>query len=303
MSRTNVITLTLYAIVLGTKALAAEAPSPNGTPGLIDVALKRRLCFEVYWWGSGDYRRGVPLAVNAIIDRDWFYARIEKLRPGLGPEAEPWTGLYEGTLNSQGARVVTNSASPESKFWDEGVVGTFKPWLRQWFAERPTISLDVIIPADCSPRYDPPSAEKDRMMANVVASVQRALEGFAARRAGGFPPYPNQVHVLIADFNIDYPNTYVLIEEPLEFYSVALHEPNGTDEKAYQREGNYIAGSAITGTLSEEDIRAEEARLAGLIRAHGIPRTIVLRDAGGKQGGSESTTAPANSGRSTGARR
>jgi hypothetical protein len=124
------------------------------------------------------------------------------------------------------------------------------------------------------------------MVGNVVASVRELLRWPVEHPPQAVPADAGEVHLVIADFNVDDPDTYAFVEETREVFRVALHDPDAADERTYQHEGKYIVGEAVTGTnLSEEDIKEATARLTAKIRAHGILRTIVLRDGAGKQGG------------------
>ncbi|MCX8073297.1 MAG: hypothetical protein N3C12_12725 [Candidatus Binatia bacterium] len=141
-----------------------------------------------------------------------FYAIREKLRNKLTrPEMMTW--FSEGTVKPGHARVVQAFDLAEDSFWDD--LG--RPWLRQWFAERPTVSFQLAIPPDC-PRYDPPTPEKERMVENIVRNMRNFMQWIVdhERARGERPSYPDKVTLVIANFNVEDDFTYVLIKEPHE---------------------------------------------------------------------------------------
>jgi hypothetical protein len=261
-------------------AVAAESDRLAEVKRLI---VERR-CYELYWQGGivqGELGTSRPLKI--VFEDNRFYARIDPAG-FVGPNRQAWRLNYIGeTRDGRMCLLVKN----------------YEFDLDEKFATGPSIQDTLTMPSDCTPHYNPSSAEKDRMMENVAASMRQALHGFADHPAEGLPQYPNEVRLVIGDFNVDYPYTYVLVEEPPELYRIALHDPDGDADAddTYQREGKYIVGEAVTGTnLSEEDIKEATARLTAKIRAHGIPRTIVLRDGAGKQGGASAAASERSAG-------
>jgi hypothetical protein len=75
-----------------------------------------------------------------------------------------------------------------------------------------------------------------------------------------------EVTLIIADFNIDYPYTYIMVEPVNEVYRVTLHDPQNYDSDEYEREGEYPFGEEYS--VSKE--------LLEKIHKHGIIRKITL---------------------------
>jgi hypothetical protein len=265
MRAVNIIASILFPLVVSGHLCAAEVPPLGQMATIVSAALQRRLCYEVYWGGNENYRRDVPLPVNVLVEGSRFYARIENLE--TAPTGEPLAGLYVGGLAQQGARVIKSFEFRQSEFWD-GAADVFMPWLQARFVKGPVISIELTLPSTCGPHYDPPCAEKDRMVSNVVATIRQLLRWAVEHPTETLPAYPDEVHVAIADFNVDYPDTYVLVEGTNQVFGVALHDPDGKDEPAYQQSANYA--------VSQEHGKENLARLIPKIRTHGIGRTIVL---------------------------
>ena len=84
--------------------------------------------------------------------------------------------------------------------------------------------------------------------------------------------------LIIADFNIDYPYTYVIVEPDLKDFLVTLHDIQDYDSEAFEREGSYPFN-----VLYEISDQIEKK-----IREHGIIIDVKLESSGikniGKKG-------------------
>jgi hypothetical protein len=128
------------------------------------------------------------------------------------------------------------------------------------------LSEDAItIPTDCNPRYDPPTPRKQRMLETVINTLQKHLSVFMR---SGVSKYQSQITLTIADFNVDYPSTYILVEPPGHLFTVTLHNPQDYDSDLYEREGEY--------PLREVRVKPHHKDLLEKIRKHGIVRKVTL---------------------------
>jgi len=122
----------------------------------------------------------------------------------------------------------------------------------------------VTLPTDCAPQYDPPTPEKERMLRTVVDTIQWQLEEFVRL---GVASYPRALTLIVANFNVDYPSTYVLVESPRELFKVDLQHPQHFDDvKSYK----YLY------PVGEIPIEPHHEDLLVKIHKHGIVRTPVL---------------------------
>jgi hypothetical protein len=225
------------------RALAAE---DAGITARIKTAVTRSLCYDVYWGGGRFYRKGVPLPLKIKIEGTKFYAQLQD----VGDLGKRSVSLYQIGLVRAESAVVTHN---------------FERGLEKRFLDTPVISDVLTIPTDCTPRYDPPAPQKERMLQTVVSTLKKQLSSFV--RAGVWK-YPSGVRLTIADFNVDYPSTYILVEPPGHLYSVTLHNPQDYDSDLYERQGEYPFG--------EIRVRPHHRPLLAKIRKHGIVRKITL---------------------------
>jgi len=216
----------------------------------IKTAIIRSLCYDVYWaggWGSGEfYRRAEALPLKLFIEGETFYARIDPIG-FFGKNKQPMRANRIGIVRSDQAVVVTNS----------------KAGMDELFATKPIIKDTITIPANCTPHYDPTTPKKELMLRAVISTMQKRLSEFVKI---GVAKYPRELTLIIADFNIDYPSTYILVKQTKELYSVTLHDPQNYDSDEYEQSGEYPFGGVYNKSKS----------LLAKIRKHGITRKIVL---------------------------
>jgi hypothetical protein len=102
------------------------------------------------------------------------------------------------------------------------------------------------------------------MIETVVRSIREDLTQY---RDLGITQYPEEVTLVIANFNVDDLDTYVLVLPQKDVYLVKLHDPDWEDDPAYQERG-YFA----------RDIPNAEHRRALIpkIREQGVIRKVHL---------------------------
>jgi hypothetical protein len=284
MRTTSLIHVGVAAILCATtcsswanEAGHTDQPRSSG----ITQALERRLSYEVYWWDSRDYKQGVPLSFKLLITGNEFYALIEGLT--IRADGERWTALYVGADGGPRALVIKNFGFPQAQFQERLDTLDLGDVARE-FSAGDARDETLTIPTDCTPRYDPPTPEKQHMLDAVVRTMQREVTVYSPPRTPAELGNPKTVTFIIGDFNVDYPWVYVFVEQPEAVYELALHDPDGRDEAAYQSRSEYLYRTI--------ESKSERDRLIPKIRAQGITRTIVLRDAAGKPGAPESTSEP-----------
>ena len=235
--------------------LAVASPAASGASARIDrirEAVARSLCYDIYWagaWGHGEnYQRNVPLPLTLVVGEEKFYARIDPIG-FVGKDRQPVRVTRIGLDRGRRAVVIANHERDVD--------------LR--FSTGPLIEGTLTIPADCTPRYDPPTPEKARKLQTVVSTMQKQLSSLVRMGAARYPP---EITLIVADFNIDYPSTYVLVEPAGDLYTLTLHNPEDYDSNLYEREGEY--------PLRWVRVAPHLRDLLGKIRRHGIIQKILL---------------------------
>ncbi len=230
----------------------------DGRRNLVKDALTRSLCFQKYWLGWGwEDGATVPLAIK--FEGKKFYVWANDL-PSVGEDDYLVNVFINGMMFSvdpadrpQKEKRVHFAAFFEGRIKDgKGVIAKYEgfnlaagrpfPQIRE-FKERFVsgyIMKDMLtIPSDCTPRYDPPTPQKELMVKTVVSTMKMLLNGYSR---DGISKYPPEVKIVIADFNTDYPYTYVLVEPAKELYTVVFHDPEDYDNDEYGRDGEYGTG-------------------------------------------------------------
>jgi len=186
------------------------------------------------------------LPLKLWIDGNKFFALIDPIG-FVGKRRKPIQAKRFGIDN--GDRAVVTSA--------------YAPKLEQSILTKQPIIDTLVIPKDCTPNYDPASPKKEIMLKTVVGTIQIKLSNFVRQ---GIAKYPRNLTILIADFNVDYPSTYVRVEGINEVYSVTLHDFENYDSDQFEREGEYPFG----------EVYNKSKELLAKIHKHGIRREITI---------------------------
>ena len=227
-------------------------PPPDVAP--VRDAVIRQLGVEVYWWGRDTYRRATPLALEVVRDGPRFVARVDDLeRRRDGTRVD---GVLKGVTADGRAWVTTSGGTPVER----GAPPPGDWWKKFWpTVEHPVVVHDtIVLPMDCTPRRAPATPSHERMLAAVVDAMREALRGDRKR----------DVTLVVADFDVDQPATFVLVEgEGDPVYEVSLFDPDDRSDPRW----------SDAGLLAN---RVEHDREAGFlrprIRKHGLVREIAL---------------------------
>ena len=241
----------LAAIIVRAASLVSStillATSSLGQPltERIASAVVRDLCADIYWSREDADVQGHSWPLTVGVEGDHFYARV-KFRADHSPSHSDFWGVDDG-----------ERASIRGNYLQD-----FEEKL-QWNS----VSVEVTVPVDCTPRFDPETPEKRRMIATIVSSTQEDLSRW---RRQGIRRYPKRVKLLIADFNVHDLYTYVLVMPQKDVLEVALHDPAWKDDASYQRRG-YISREIAD--------KGQRQLLIPKIRPHSISRDVVLHGA------------------------
>jgi len=215
----------------------------------IKKALLRRICYDSYWQGENILlRRTVP--IETVVEGDRFFVRINDLRVVRGSNM---VGFYQGIIRD-GKAFVSLVEEWNIRIAPSGPYG--KNWKHSGAGR--VISNSLLLPNDCTPKYDPSSARKEAMLRTVVNTMKFGLHFMPGQ---SLPGHPVEFTLTIANFNVDYPYTYVLVEPSREFFRVRLHDFSDSESGEYEKEGQYPY-EQIYEKVSQE--------LVQKVREHGI---------------------------------
>jgi hypothetical protein len=221
-----------------------------GDDGAVAEAIQRALCYDVYWNGQ-EYELGKRVPVKIKVDGERVRARIDnvlvyrKFRTSLVLD-----GIREGARVSA---AITKGYEPRSA----------PPEERREF-EHGVIDTVVSLPKDCTPRFDPSTPRKEQVVATVIETIRNfLLSGYLFGER-----LPREVTITIANFNLDYPKTFVLVEPGRKVYSVTLHDPSDYGNTEYWRREEYRIGPVYGRWQTEYYIRK--------IRAHALVKKSVF---------------------------
>lgn len=221
----------------------------------IKNSLSRWLCFERYWeWPIDRPSSILPMRIKS--DDNTFRIWINNLEV---TKESHMAGYFIGRIRNGHAAIISREAYNINL--TPPVPGYVKN--KKLFEHDSVIEDVLIMPSDCSPHYDQPTPQKELMLQTAVSTMQKRLSEFAKM---GIAKYPKELTLIIADFNIDYPSTYILVDQTKEVYSVTLHDPQNYDSDEYERSGEYPFG----------ELYNKSKTLLEKIRKHGIVRKIVL---------------------------
>lgn len=247
--RIMVVLLIAFLIAVGSNIALADNQITQ-----IKEALIRWLCYEVYWSAgtpsTSILEKTLPFEIKTEADK--FYVWVNDLDV---TESHHMAGFYWGRIkNGEGAIIMREAYN----------INLIPPLPshqknRRYFESGDVVKDNLTMPADCTPRYDPMTAQKELILNTIISSMKKT---FSRWMQTGIATYPHEITLVISDFNIDYPWVFVLVEDNNKLYRVTLHDPQDYDKI----EDEYL--------FDEEYNKSNE--LLTKIRKHGIIRKITL---------------------------
>lgn len=254
----------LYALVLlcmcifhVTTVSASAGDSDTANVALVKHAVRRWLCWDKYW-GWGPYDLGHVSAAKIKFDQKAFYVWIDDI---VVTDKVRMAAFYTGRIKDGQAAVILREAfgtgyippKPKKKkgTYESGgpaIIGPGLPEERKAIFETGrVISTDISVPIDCTPHFDPPTKEKGLMVATIV----KTMRSFLARSFSNGSLNSTRVKLMIANFNVDYPSTYVLIEPSNKVWVVALHDLQDYYSHTFEKVGAYPANEVLEPSAVE----------------------------------------------------
>jgi hypothetical protein len=251
------VTLIVVSIAVSLGSLSFAASSSKDPLVAIRNGIISDICREVFWYES-PYPLGKSLPLQVKIYNGHFVAFVKRLSSFQG---EPVSYYYKGLLESSKA-IVTNVQAPNDRL-------NLSPpdfWVNVP-APPKTVFTDTVLtlPSTCPSSLEPSNPTKQKMVETVFKTVYWLLK---RDKISGSP-----WTIFVADFNVDYPGTYVLIEgnQSRNLIYVNLHDPKDWESK------EYLSGPYL---YVERRIYPNYKDWFSKIRKHAIIRKINLNQIG-----------------------
>ncbi|WP_296595282.1 hypothetical protein [Phenylobacterium sp.] len=233
------------------QAFAADLTSAQAVE-----ALKRHVCFSRIWWGDPYARLGQTVTVDLRIEGRTAYLWSEDMR--AVPRVRRWADSYVVAGRAAGP-VVTQRSGYNIELL-RGEPGYERERRRVYAAQ--TQRLRVDLPATCEPRFDAETPLKAEMKAIVAGSLSTALATWGRRtpRTG--------VRMTLANFNVDYPETFAYRQDTGEVLRIGLlsNDPMSYTGGSYRR---YVVSPVARGPAA--------IQLRRLIQKYGEVRVVTAR--------------------------
>jgi len=246
--------LTFVATIASQAAMSGET-----TTGAISDALARRVCFDVYWEDRTSVRLGATIPLEIRIGSDFSYGWTTSLE--RRPHISKWAN-YFALKPFSGREIVVSEEG-----FDVDAVGKTANYLekRAKVFNDKARSIPFKIPSNCEPMFDPKTNAKSQMMSAVVSSIRHQFGDFNENSG---THYPRQLKVIIGNFNIDYPATWIYIDATREVFMV-----NFSSEESSVAPNNYRNWEYVLQQVDNPDSVFE---LSKKIRREGISLVVTL---------------------------
>jgi len=189
---------------------AVTASAADLTAAQAVDAMRRHVCFSKVWWGDPYVRLGQTAHVDVRIDGRTAYLWSEDMR--AVPRVRRWADAYVVVMRSAGPVVTQRSGYNVELLRGE----TAMEHDRRRVYAGPSQRLQVELPSNCDPRFDPDGPVKAEMRAVLTGTLTNAVRTWGRRPAGG------RVRMTIANFNVDYPEAFVVREDTGEVLRIGL---------------------------------------------------------------------------------
>lgn len=241
-------------------SFSTSASTAVSTRTVLD-AISNRICFESFWWNRGTFRLGKTARMTVRKTGDTAYVWTTEL--SLVPGVHTWANFFRVFFSGDEAIAYASYGYNVDLLTNVPEVEDNRKQATEGGSE--TVTLQV--PAGCVPKFRADSTLKQRMLATVEHTIAKQL---AASNRNGGTNYPQSVQLVIADFNIDYPETQVLIPSTGEVFHVAFRDAADPIGRTFMAQGEY--------PVAEELNHEEALAVASKILMYGLRRNIRVAD-------------------------
>lgn len=242
------------AVLLPALVWCAPAAASDITPARAMEALKRHVCFSRVWWADPYARLGQTATVDVRTDGRTAWLWSEDMR--AVPRVRRWADSYTVVARAGGPVVTQRSGFNVELLRGEPAFERERRRVYGGEIQR----LQVELPASCEARFDPETRLKSEMRQAVVRSLSTAVAIWGRR------PPRGGVRMTVADFNVDYPETFALRHDTGEILRVGLLSGGPGSEAAGRQ---YAVTPIPRGVVA--------AQLRRLILKHGRVEVIAAR--------------------------
>ena len=189
---------------------AGAASAADITAAQAVEAVRRHVCFSKVWWADPYVRLGQTAHLDVRIDGRAAYLWSEDMR--AVPRVRRWADTYVVVLRSAGPVVTQRSGYNIELLRGEAALEGDR---RRVYGGQ-TQRVQVDLPASCEPKFDAAGPVKTEMRAVLASSLTNAVRTWGHRPAGG------RVRMTVANFNVDYPETFALRQDTGEVLRIGL---------------------------------------------------------------------------------
>lgn len=245
------VTCLMYSVNL-------NALPPSSETELIMDVLTRRVCYDDYW-RFRMWKPDTDLSVYIKSTSNEFAIMAK------GP-LEAGTGLgtmfYRGQIRNQQAIILGSSGYTANDIDNGGPA--FENQEREILGGE-VYNTHLIMPNDCTPRYDPETPVKKQVIDAIVHSAREML--ILDTRPGHQYDIHENITLCISDFNLDYPYVIILVDPLGEEMYAKIHDPSNRDDAKYIHNGDIVID--FTDNIPDNIVKK--------VRGNCIARTITLK--------------------------
>lgn len=218
--------------------------------------MRRHVCFSKVWWSDPYVRLGQDAHVDVRIDGRTAYLWSEDMR--AVPRVRRWADSYVVVLRQAGPVVTQRSGYNVERLRGEP---SFEQDRRRVYGGQ-SQRVEVTLPAACDLRFDADGPVKADMRTVLNASLTNAVRTWGRRPAGG------RVRMTVANFDIDYPETFAVRQDTGEVLRIGLMSGDRL---------SYTGGAARQYAVTPMMRGPAAVLLRRLVQRHGRTQVIAVR--------------------------
>ena len=226
--------LLLTVIALVGASLTSSVSASSNHLASIQQALLSYLNYDICWGGGTPNASPLRFGESAtiLLSRDEsefkFFLWTDGLQQPIGKDHDHITQIFYGMFSGADAGIANVTSYNPSRM-------SRLSWVREEtarFSSKDVEQFTIKIPSNCAMSF-PPSREKAEMLEAIINTMNAVVSQVNRQ---GYSHYALPAPAIVANFNVDYPRTFVYIKETGEIYAVVLHDAT-----------NYFDNSFLTG--------------------------------------------------------
>ena len=246
----------LICIVASMTSISARAAIRNMA---VIRAVQHRICFEEFWWNRDTFKLGKTVPITFRKDENIVYVWSEEL--AVVPGASRWANFF--TVFIKDGQSVVGSSYGYNLDYMQGAEEFEKKKSQAISDDLETVQLRV--PVECAPRFAKGTPLKERILRTIETTMANEL--MLLKKSGG-AQYPEQLQIVIANFNADYPETQVFVPVTKQIFHVVLRDSVNPLSDKFLKQGEF--------PVRPENSKQAAMVLGGKVIKFGISREISL---------------------------